>query len=83
MLFRSVCVVEADGTLVWEGKVSSEPVPLLKAFWRWRRKIKLIGIEACPLPEWLYGLWLRASLKRSASRDAAHSAVPLLSTQQN
>ena len=41
--------------LVWEGKCLSEPVPLMKAQSRWRKKIKLIGIGACPLSEWLYG----------------------------
>jgi transposase len=51
----SICVVKVDGRLVWEGKAPSEPVPLMKALSRWRKKIKLIGIEACPLSEWLYG----------------------------
>ena len=26
----SICIVEANGKLVWEGKALSEPVPLLK-----------------------------------------------------
>ena len=51
----SICIVEADGSVVWEGKVESEPVPLVKALSRWRKKIRLVGIEACPLSEWLYG----------------------------
>ena len=51
----SICIVKEDGSLVWEGKCLSEPVPLIKALSRWRKKIKLIGIEACPLSEWLYG----------------------------
>ncbi len=42
----SICVVEADGSVVWEGKAESEPVPLMKALSRWRRKIRLVGIEA-------------------------------------
>jgi hypothetical protein len=42
---------------------SSEPVPLLKALGRWRRKIKLIGIEACPLAEWLYGALVEGKLE--------------------
>ena len=40
--------------VVWEGKADSEPVPLMKALSRWRKKIRLVGIEACPLAEWLY-----------------------------
>jgi transposase len=26
----SICIVEADGTLLWKGKAESEPVPLIK-----------------------------------------------------
>lgn len=51
----SICIVEADGATVWEGKAESEPMPLVKALARWGGKIALVGIEACPLSEWLYG----------------------------
>jgi Transposase len=51
----SICVVEADGTAVWEGKTESEPAALIKALLRWRGIITLVGVEACPLSEWLYG----------------------------
>lgn len=51
----SICVVDADGSSVWEGKAESEPVPLVKVLSLWRDKIALVGIEACPLSEWLYG----------------------------
>jgi len=51
----SICVVEADGSSVWEGKAESEPVPLVKVLSPWRDKIALVGIEACPLSEWLHG----------------------------
>lgn len=30
----SICVVEADGTSVWEGKAESEPTPLIKTLMR-------------------------------------------------
>jgi hypothetical protein len=61
----SICIVEADGSLVWEGKAESEPASLIKALTQWRGTITLVGIEACPLSEWLYGVTrttLRASL---------------------
>jgi transposase len=51
----SICIVKANGTLVWEGKSLSEPPALMQALAPYRRKIKLVGIEACPLAEWLYG----------------------------
>src|SRR5260370_30253823 len=51
----SICVVEADGTVVWEGKALSEPVPFVEGLANWRDQIRLVGIEALPLSEWLYG----------------------------
>lgn len=51
----SICIVDGNGKRIWEGKVASEPVPLMKALGPYRRKIKLVGLEACPLSEWLYG----------------------------
>jgi transposase len=51
----SICIVKTDGTVVWEGKALSEPASLIKALARRRKNIQLVGIEACPLSEWLYG----------------------------
>jgi hypothetical protein len=51
----SICVIKGDATLIWEGKVESEPVALVMALARYREKITLVGIEACPLSECLYG----------------------------
>ena len=45
----SICVVEADGTVVWEGKTLSEPLPLIERLAKWRGQVKLVGVEACPL----------------------------------
>jgi transposase len=47
----SICVVEADGTVIWEGKAESEPTPLVQALLQWRDQITLVGLEACPLSE--------------------------------
>ncbi len=58
----SICIVETDGTLVWEGKAATEPVALLKMLSKWREAIKLVGIEACPLSEWLYGALTESGL---------------------
>jgi transposase len=59
----SICIVKADGSVVWEGKTESEPVALLKALSKWRKSIQLIGIEACPLSEWLYGALVESGLE--------------------
>jgi transposase len=48
-------IVKADGSVVWEGKAPSEPASLIKALARRRKNIQLVGIEACPLSEWLHG----------------------------
>lgn len=61
----SICVVEADGAVVWEGKAESKPALLIKALVRWRDAITLVGIEACPLSEWLHGALRRVRLSNS------------------
>lgn len=47
----SICIIEADGTPVWEGKAESEPVPLVKALSRWWDRIALVGLEFRVLAE--------------------------------
>jgi transposase len=77
----SICVIDADGTSVWEGKAESEPVPLIKALSRWQAKIALVGIEACPLSEWLYGAIIESGL-RVVSIETRH-AQRFLSSRPN
>jgi transposase len=50
----AVCVVDRDGAVLWQGKVPSEPGPLIARLAEWSGKIDLAGIEACPLSEWLH-----------------------------
>jgi transposase len=59
----SICVVEPNGSTVWEGKAESEPARLIKALLGLRGEITLIGIEACPLSERLYGALVESSFK--------------------
>ncbi|XIA62206.1 IS110 family transposase [Bradyrhizobium sp. TZ2] len=58
----SVCVVDANGKIVREGKVASEPAALI----RWLSSLGLgltrIGLEAGPLSQWLYAAMKRAGL---------------------
>ena len=51
----SICIVDEAGTPVWQGKSLSEPAPLIAALLLHRENITQVGIEACPLSEWLYG----------------------------
>jgi transposase len=40
--------------MLWQGRVPSEPAPLIKRLVEWSDIIELAGIEACPLSEWLH-----------------------------
>jgi transposase len=50
----AICVVDRDGRVLWQGKVPSEPEPLVKRLAEWSSVIDLAGIEAWPLSEWLH-----------------------------
>ena len=66
----SVCVVDAMGKIMREGKVSSEPEALATWLAALGLKLERIGLEAGPLSQWLY-----AGLKK------AGFAVELLETR--
>jgi len=58
----SVCVVDADGWIVREAKVSSEPDALISWFAGHGEAIERIGLEAGPLSQWLYAGMREAGL---------------------
>ena len=66
----SVCVVDASGKIVREGKVASEPEVLIAWFGSLGFEVTRIGLEAGPTSQWLY----------AAMRDAG-LAVELLETR--
>ena len=66
----SVCVVDASGRIVREGKVASEPEALIAWFGSVGFGLVRIGLEAGPLSQWLY----------AAMRDTG-LAVELLETR--
>lgn len=73
----SVCVVDAQGKIVRETKVASEPEALVAFFASLGFAVKRIGLEAGPLSAWLH-----AGLKRAGfdtvlleTRHAALSAM--------
>lgn len=51
----AICVVDDAGKTVFEGQVPSNPDDLIAKIDQWREHIALIGLEACPLSEWIYG----------------------------
>ena len=58
----SVCVVDASGKIVREGKVASEPSALIGWFGSLGQKLERIGLEAGPLSQWLYAGLCQAGL---------------------
>ena len=68
--YSSVCVVDAAGKIVREGKVASEPEALIGWFGGCGLDLARIGLEAGPLSQWLF----------AAMRDAG-LAVELLETR--
>lgn len=60
--YSSVCVVDADGRIIREAKVLSEPDALIEWFARQDLAIERIGLEAGPLSQWLYAAMVTAKL---------------------
>ncbi len=58
----SVCVVEANGKIVREGKVSSEPGALISWLKSLGYELSRIGLEAGPLSQWLFAAMREAGL---------------------
>ncbi len=58
----SVCVVDAEGRIVREGKVLSEPAALIDWFAQHGDELERIGVEAGPLSQWLYAAMTKAGL---------------------
>jgi transposase len=60
--YSSVCVVDANGKIVREGKVPSEPDALISWFRSLGLELSRIGLEAGPLSQWLYAAMKQVGL---------------------
>jgi transposase len=60
--YSSVCVVDANGKIVREGKVLSEPDALINWFGSLGLELSRIGLEAGPLSQWLYAAMKQVGL---------------------
>jgi transposase len=58
----SVCVVDAEGKILREGTVESEPFALIGWFEALGVEVARIGLEAGPLSQWLYAALKEAGL---------------------
>jgi transposase len=56
----SVCVVDAQGQVVCEAKVASEPEALVRFLCAQELEIGRVGLEAGPLSQWLHAGLLAA-----------------------
>ena len=61
--FSSVCVVDAAGKIIREARVVSEPSSLIAWFAALGMVVAGIGLEAGPLPQWLYAEMKAAGLE--------------------
>ena len=77
----AVCVLATDGRLIWQGKVDGEPGPLIDKLTPWRDQIDPVGLEACPLSEWLHRHLTEASFN-AVCVEVRH-AQRFLSTRPN
>src|SRR6478672_7384402 len=71
----SVCVVDAQGKIVREAKVASEPEALLAFFASLGFAVKRIGLEAGPLSQWPHAGLKRTVLLETRHVNAALSAM--------
>ena len=76
----SICIVDADGTVMKEAKVASEPDDLVAFFAQCGMVMKRIGLEAGAPSQWLYGGMAEAGLPvvciETRHAKAALSAMP-------
>jgi transposase len=74
-------VLDQDGQVVWQGKVDSEPGPLIEKLRLWHDQIDLVGLEACPLSEWLHRHLVAAGFKAICVETRAVFDLACLSTE--
>ena len=77
----SVCVVDAEGRIVREGKVASEPKALIAWFAELGVPVERIGLEAGPLSQWLHaamaGVGLAVELLETRHVRNAFKTMPV------
>ena len=59
----SVCVVDAQGAIIRETKVPSEPETLARYFATLEHPIRRVGLEAGPLSQWIHAGLVAAGLE--------------------
>jgi transposase len=67
----------------WQGKVPSEPGPLIGRLAEWSGRIDLAGIEACALPEWLHRGLREAGIPVVCIETRHVRRFPFVASRQN
>lgn len=83
----SVCIVDGSGKIFAEGKIASEPEPLISYLRSLGIGLSRVGLEAGPLSQWLYAAMRQAGLavellETRHVRDA-FSAMPVKSDRND
>ena len=85
--YSSVCVVDANGKIVREAKVASEPQALIAWFGSLGFGLERIGLEAGPLSQWLFAAMkiagLAVELLETRHVRKAFEAVPVKSDRND
>jgi transposase len=83
----SVCVVDANGRIVREDRVASEPAALIAWFRALGYELRQIGLEAGPLSQWLYAAMreggLAVTLLETRHVRDAFKAMPVKSDRND
>lgn len=72
----SVCVLDAGGSVVWEGKVDSEPAAIERMLRRRAPQALKVGLETGPTSTWLWHELRRADIP-AICVDARHAQAAL------
>ena len=72
----SVCVMDAAGEIIWEGKVASEPGELVRVLHERAPAVERVGLETGPLSTWLWHA-LRDAKVPVVCLDARHAQAAL------
>jgi len=85
--YSSVCVVDTNGKIIREGKVTSEPEALISWFRSLGYELSRIGLEAGPLSQWLFaamrGAGLAVELLETRHVRKAFEAMPVKSDRND
>ena len=76
----SVCILDQEGTRVFEGKVASEPAAIVRLIRKRAHDLARVGLESGPTSVWLTHA-LKAEGLPVVCLDARHATLPSFETE--